>query len=602
MSVAEAPAKASEPPAPEAPSPRGALRNAAKLGLLGGAALVFVSSVGMVASFSEREIVAGLSLGYLLLVLIGFWLGYVAGRPAAPLEGFAPTRVGPLNVLAGLASGFTSAVVLGAFVMLASVVNLRVILLNVSPELIDLLSFGRGLPAGLLPLVLAGAAAGTVGGGVSLIGDRFRKPLMLGFAWVLVLGLMQAVVGQILRSIGIPGLGGFLYEPSGGLTGLGGVLVGVFFFALHLVTGGARAGLPRLIARVPPKGRVPLAVLGGAVALAAFVYLPRMLGSFLTEVLNVAGIFLLMALGLNIVVGLAGLLDLGYVAFFAVGAYTTAVMTSPSSPRLNPELTFWAALPFVVLAAATAGILVGTPVLRMRGDYLAIVTLGFGEIARILFLSDALKSNLGGAQGIIRVPDPDIGPLSIHGTGAFFYAIYAFVLVAIYVSYSLENSRIGRAWIAMREDESVAEAMGVNTVQAKLWAFIIGAILASLGGALFATKVGSVFPHSFNIIVSLTVLVVIIVGGLGSMPGVVLGALVLVGLPELLREFEEFKFLIYGALLIFMMLRRPEGFIPSRRRARELRQEEVMQDGVGPGRQRGAGNGREGGRVTHALL
>jgi branched-chain amino acid transport system permease protein len=239
---------------------------------------------------------------------------------------------------------------------------------------------------------------------------------------------------------------------------------------------------------------------------------------------------------------------------------------------------FWAAVPFVVLAAAVSGLLVGTPVLRMRGDYLAIVTLGFGEIARLLFLSDWLKPRFGGAQGIIQVQDITIGPIEIRGPQAFFYAIFFFILLAAYISYSLQDSRVGRAWMAMREDETVAEAMGVNIVTAKLSAFIMGAILAGFGGALFATKIGSVFPHSFDVIVSITVLVVIIVGGMASVPGVVAGSFVLVGLPELLREFEEYRFLLYGALLIFMMLRRPEGFIPNRRRVKELHTEEVLQD------------------------
>jgi branched-chain amino acid transport system permease protein len=306
--------------------------------------------------------------------------------------------------------------------------------------------------------------------------------------------------------------------------------------------------------------------------------LPTILGVFLSQVAVTAGIFLLMALGLNIVVGFAGLLDLGYVAFFAVGAYTTAVMTSPGSPAFAPELTFWLALPFVVLAAAVSGLLVGTPVIRMRGDYLAIVTLGFGEIARLLFLSEWLTPVFGGAQGIINIPDIVIGPVEVQGPQMFFYAVFGFALIAAYVSYAVQDSRIGRAWMAMREDESVAEAMGVNIVTAKLLAFIIGAVLAGFGGALFAANIGSIFPSSFNIIVSITVLVVIIIGGLGSIPGVVLGALILVGLPELLREFENFRFLIYGALLIFMMLNRPEGFIPSRRRAQELHEEEMLQD------------------------
>jgi branched-chain amino acid transport system permease protein len=361
-----------------------------------------------------------------------------------------------------------------------------------------------------------------------------------------------------------------------------------------------------------------------------------------------------MGLGLNIVLGFAGLLDLGYVAFFAVGAYTTAVLTSPiaacfsqeqggwlaaltSAPALS---TFFLAIPFVILAAAMAGLVVGTPVLRMRGDYLAIVTLGFGEIARIGFLSEALTDCFGGARGIRQTPSVVVTPLvlsilvgvvlafllflvvgrRVAGRGGrgtpiiallatlvaavalsfiayallgpvlnirpiqlddpilFFYAILLFALLAAYVSWTLQDSRIGRAWMAMREDELVAEVMGVNIVSAKLWAFIVGAVLASLGGALFAAKIHSVFPQSFGIVVSLQVLIIVILGGMGSMRGVVVGALVLIALPNLLREFESYRFLLYGALLIFMMLKRPEGFIPSRRRAAELHEEDRTGD------------------------
>ncbi|MDH3425950.1 MAG: branched-chain amino acid ABC transporter permease [Acidimicrobiia bacterium] len=373
-----------------------------------------------------------------------------------------------------------------------------------------------------------------------------------------------------------------------------------------------------------------------------------MLGSFTNEILATVGLFLLMGLGLNIVIGLAGLLDLGYVAFFAVGAYAVAVLTSPSSPKFDATWPFILAIPAVILAAAFAGVMVGTPVIRMRGDYLAIVTLGFGEIARILFISDWLKPTFGGAQGILSIPSlavwrwvisltllvaavmvarfswqrlirPGIEPapsprlraaaagvaaliavgsvvaatkIGIDGTfivqgtqpKLVFYAVFFFAIIAAFISWRLQDSRVGRAWMAMREDEQVAEAMGINTTTAKLMAFITGAILASFGGALFAAKIGSVFPNSFALIVSIIVLVLIIVGGMGNIPGVAVGALVLVGIlggptqPGLLREFEGFKLLIYGALLIYMMLKRPEGLLPSSRRAQELHQEEVMQD------------------------
>jgi branched-chain amino acid transport system permease protein len=223
----------------------------------------------------------------------------------------------------------------------------------------------------------------------------------------------------------------------------------------------------------------------------------------------------------------------------------------------------------------------------MRGDYLAIVTLGFGEIIRILFLSDWLKGYFGGAQGITNIPSADFGPLgAVNGIDprSVFYLVLVFSAIAIYVSWRLEHSRLGRAWMAIREDESVAEAMGINTVNMKLMAFVVGAVLASFSGAIFSAKVGSIFPTSFLILVSIIILVVVIVGGMGNIMGVIVGSLVLIGVlggpkqPGLLQEFSEYKLLIYGALLIWMMLKRPEGLVPNVRRSRELHQDEFLQD------------------------
>jgi branched-chain amino acid transport system permease protein len=272
---------------------------------------------------------------------------------------------------------------------------------------------------------------------------------------------------------------------------------------------------------------------------------------------------------LNIVVGFAGLLDLGYVAFFAIGAYTMGVLTSQSPLGLG-GLSFWAAIPLCVAAATIAGIILGVPVLRMRGDYLAIVTLGFGEIIRIMVLSDFARPLLGGAQGILLIPKPRIFGFELVGPSEFYYLIVVGCLLAAFVSWRLSESRLGRQWMAMREDEDVAEAVGIKLVNTKLLAFAFGAAFSGLAGAIFATRLSSIFPHSFNLLVSINVLCLIIVGGMGSLPGVVVGALALVGLPELLREFAEYRLMIYGAVLIVMMLTRPEGLWPSPIRRREL--------------------------------
>jgi branched-chain amino acid transport system permease protein len=285
-----------------------------------------------------------------------------------------------------------------------------------------------------------------------------------------------------------------------------------------------------------------------------------------------------MGLGLNIVVGFAGLLDLGYVAFFAIGAYTAGLLTSMRS-SLAWGWSFWAAWPVAMFAAAMAGILLGVPVLRMRGDYLAIVTLGFGEIIRVLALSDLLKPYIGGAQGILEVPKPVIGGLTLLTSQHLYYLILLGCLVAIFISWRLSDSRVGRAWIAIREDEDVAEAMGINLVQYKLFAFAIGALLAGVSGAIFASKLSSIFPHSFNLIWSINALCLIIVGGVASIPGVVVGAFAMVFLPEVLRFAAEYRYLMYGAALVVMMLVRPEGLWPAERRRRELHAgEEIVEE------------------------
>lgn len=555
------------------------VRRSVRVGLLGGLTAVFLSAVGMIESFDQAGPVIGpLSLGELLLFGVPFVFGLIAGQPPPVLKGFAEPSRGTRNVVAGAVAGLLVGAVMAVFVVLVDAFDVRDVLTRVSPQLLEILTYGQSLTVGILIGLVLDTMLGVAGGAFYLLGERWRGPLLRALVVVLMLGVLEALVSQVLRGARMGPVQDALYAPTGELRVVSAIVIGLIVFGVGVLL---RIRPPKVRARIealePDRRR---AVVAGSLvaAIAVLAILPWVLGPFLTEVLNIAGIFLLMALGLNIVVGFAGLLDLGYVAFFAVGAYATAVLTSPASDAFAPELSFWVALPIVMLCAVAAGLLVGTPVLRMRGDYLAIVTLGFGEIARILFLSDALKPVFGGAQGILRIPDLSIGPIELQGPELFFYAILAFALLAAYIAYALQDSRIGRAWMAMREDESVAEAMGVNTVAAKLWAFVIGAMLASFAGALFGVKVGSVFPNSFNVIVSFTVLIIIIVGGLASIPGVVVGALLLVALPELLREFQEFRYLLYGALLIAMMLLRPEGLIPSRRRARELHEEELEQD------------------------
>ena len=558
-------------------------RKSIQLGLIAGLIMVLISAMGLVETFDDRMLIPPfLSLGYVLIFLVPVLVGHIAGRLPPALEGMPAPEHRPRDVLGGLVSGTVASILLALLVIATTVIDLRTLFINLSPTLVGLLTFNQGVALGLLLFVAIGATLGTIGSAQHLLPEKWRSAVLRSVAWVLAIALLEDLVLQLLRGLGLSFASRLIFVVTGGLSIPAAVLIFAILLGAQLYLRIRSVSLADRIERLPDSRKRRLRYTAIVLLLVVIVVLPQVVGSYISEVLDLVGLFLLMGFGLNIVVGLAGLLDLGYVAFFAVGAYTTAVLVSPSSPGFTPELTFWLALPFVLVTAALAGILVGLPVLRMRGDYLAIVTLGFGEIARLLAQSDWLKPLLGGAQGILRIPNIPIGPIELHTPPELFYPIVAFVALAAYTSWRLQDSRIGRAWMAMREDEDVAEAMGVNIVTTKLLAFIIGAIIAGFSGAIFAMKIGSVFPHSFNLIFSLTVLVIIIVGGLGSLRGVALGALVIVGLPELLREFNEFRFLFYGIILVVMMRLKPEGLLPRARRAHEITEEERAQDVVRP--------------------
>lgn len=269
----------------------------------------------------------------------------------------------------------------------------------------------------------------------------------------------------------------------------------------------------------------------------------------------------MLGIGLNVVVGFAGLLDLGYVAFFGIGAYGYALM---ASPQFGMHIPFWLMLPVCVALAAAGGALLGVPVLRLRGDYLAIVTLGFGEIIRVVL--NNLDPVTNGPRGLLRIDPPFLGTTPIDNPQRWYYLILAGVLLAAFTADRLNNSRIGRAWIAMREDQDAAAAMGIDVLKYKLLAFTIGASFAGAGGAIFAARQGAIFPENFSLMVSINVLCLIIIGGMGSIPGVILGAVVLIGLPEVLRGIEQYRMLAFGALLVIMMIFRPSGFLTASRR------------------------------------
>lgn len=344
---------------------------------------------------------------------------------------------------------------------------------------------------------------------------------------------------------------------------------------------------------------------------------------FLVRILAIVGIYVMLALGLNIVVGYAGLLDLGYIAFYAIGAYAGMLgglplsnwlaTTYPALPWL-PGLSYFIMIPFAAVAAMITGIMLGTPVLRLRGDYLAIVTLGFGESVRI-----ALNNNIFGiTNGAAGLPEagqslpkpfplewlqnnlyfslPDVGANGFNFTVTanvyWYYIIVALCLFTIFVVRRLDDSRLGRSWTAMREDEVAAASMGINITGAKLYAFSLGALWGGIAGITFANFQGFVSPESFTFMESVFVVCVIVLGGMGSIPGAIIGALVIQGVPELIRgmassglleamtgitvsaeaqsAISNYRYLVFGALMVVMMAWKPQGMLPSKRRAREL--------------------------------
>lgn len=314
-----------------------------------------------------------------------------------------------------------------------------------------------------------------------------------------------------------------------------------------------------------------------AAVLVIAIVLPHFLSNFWQEVaVDQIGVYILLAIGLNVVVGFAGLLDLGYIAFYAIGAYSCAFWTGslPIKPphHFNPFVT----IIFAVLAAMIAGVILGAPTLRLRGDYLAIVTLGFGEI--IYIYANNLGTVTGGAQGPPKpIPHFSVNLFGIHyrwriDNLPYYYLLLVFVVVILVMFRCLENSRVGRAWTAIREDEVAAEASGINTYKYKLMAFAIGASTSGFAGVLFASKIQAITPQSFVLQQSILVLVLVIFGGMGSLPGAVLGAAIIQWLPNALRTYIKLEdlFLYLGALLVVMMIYRPQGIWPSKRRAREI--------------------------------
>jgi len=467
--------------------------------------------VGKLFGASSSYSTPSLGFFFLFLGLIGIWTGIAASpRPLIEAEDTFQRAV-----VTGTAAGFMSGLFAAAIGFLfgtlnANKVDPRTYLPSVSPESIRMFLFNQSPLTGsllLLGLLTVSGLAGAVLAYFLRTNDRLKS------------GMYKASnsVGDTLQSQRVANITQNKY---------------------------ARMALLLLLAVI-------------------MIVLPRTWGSYWNYVFGTVGIYIILGLGLNIITGWSGQLVLGYVAFFAIGAYTFALLTAPEPHHIM--WNFWIALGLAVLAAAIVGLLLGLPILNLRGDYLAIVTLGFAEIIRILLKSDLMTNYTAGPRGVRDIAGPSLLGRSFASDVDFMYLIIIAVLVMTFLANRLKNSRTGKAWFAINLDETVARATGINAFTSKLLALSLAAGMAGLAGALFASRNQFTGPDDHALMVSVNVLCLLIVGGIGSIPGIFLGAFILKGLPEILRETESFRLLIFGVLLIVMMRLRPEGFLPARR-------------------------------------
>jgi len=604
-----------------------------QIGLLAGIAVLYTGIVGMIAAMHEREVINDFfTLGQFILVVVPFIaafyvasqldkeetpLGFVIGSgvvvgilsalptilmllmnseeygfllniflglvPIVLASYFAKSRYdigADRNTVIGtwVIAFVATAIVTGSFALIFNVSggDIRDVFVNIERDWIEVVTFDNrdALLTGIFTLTIASTVAGVAGIILYLLPNVPRKALIYGLSITLLVGVFGETVRLVLQENMDRDTLGEIFQrdtlkqtPALVLF----VLSTIFGLVWALMGGRVREGF-----RTMDSGqRRTTNTIGSLIFLAVLLILPWVIGRTLSDVAVTIGLFVLMGLGLNIAIGLAGLLDLGYVTNYAVGAYILAVFTSIGPLGLfEGQFTFWMVIPIALLSAMFAGFIFAVPVLRMRGDYLAIATLGFGEIIGKLAISDWLKPIIGGAQGVQAIPKPVFFGTELVNPEQLYYIVLVACLVTLFVSIRLNNSRTGRQWMAIREDEDVATAMGIDTARAKLLAFTLSAATGGVAGAIFAAKVGTVFPNSFTVFISINVLSLIIVGGIASNPGIVVGAVVLIGMPELLREFSDFRFLLYGILLIVMMTNRPEGLIPSQVRSRELKGEE----------------------------
>ena len=542
------------------------MRDAAVKGLISFGIIAYLAVLGLPNQLGGA-VVTTFGLAMLLLSLVFF-----RDKPGRPQT----TRAVAFK---GLVAGLVAGTLVAAGVVLVASLQRR----NV--QVIDL--FAQLLPE--WTEALTGVTREEVSAGASVVGPAIRLGLYIA-AGGLLGGIATRLTardtgeeersfweGQTGRSIrlGLPALLFLVFvvistdavNIAGADENLIGLLVAFAFIAVTLIAFRA--------ARFD-RGRLVSALTSGALP----ALLPLFTDQFQDAVLGKVAIFFVVGIGLNIVVGYAGLLDLGYIGFFAVGAYAFGLLSSPESYVVVSldafgGVQFWTGLPIAIGFGIIMGLFIGLPVLRLRGDYLAIVTLGFGQIVRIMLVN---LDQTGGPGGVLDVPPPILFGIDFGDPQRIFYLALIASALAAFVSLRLRDSRLGRAWVAMREDQDVAQAMGVNVIAAKLFAFATGAAFAGGAGALYAAQQVNIFPDNFRLEVSIAILSAVIIGGLGSVGGVVLGSIALIGLPELLRGVDEFRIVAFGALLVIMMIVRPEGLLPEARRSFELHETDRDQD------------------------
>lgn len=543
------------------------LRLTLTTGLVFGIVAVYFAVVGIVLSFHGRWIIYEVvTLGQALLIVVALGAGVQVARKS--------TARGGLALMAqGLGAGAVGGAVLSLLIVGMSLMNLRTMFIALSPQLFQMLAFGQDAPVAVLQLIALGALTAWIAVLLYVTPAALRRPLIWGLSAVAFVGLFQELLQLMLQYEGLVETIRATLFTWDGLKLDGALIVFVIFAGGMALWSLYRKRVHAYYDRLPSTAQRSVRMSFMGLGLVLLLLFPMAAGSFIGQVLLLVGLYVLMGLGLNLEVGLAGLLDLGFVAFFAVGAYTTALLTA-DSPYALASLSYWQALPIAVLMSLFVGILFGVPVLGIRGDYLAVATLGLGEIIRVVVVSDMAAPLLAGAQGVLNIPSPEIGALKLDNPVSLFYLTLVCAALAAYTAWRLENSRLGRAWAAVRDDEDVAQALGINLINVKLLAYGLGAAFAGVAGSIFAVMLTSIYPSSFQLLISINILALIIVGGMGSLPGVAVGALALIGLPELLREFGEYRFLFYGLVIIGMMRLKPEGLWPSAARRRELHLDE----------------------------